>query len=139
MRRASLAIAAFAALTTAILLSPAPAAAAVDFRTPKKAAYCHLTAKGTIGEGDQPTPRDVLDCWTPNDGFQVFMFKWGYARHENLGRLEDYKPRARRILRYGQRWKRPGFVCISRRSGLTCKNRRKHGWWLGVFVGYRMF
>jgi hypothetical protein len=31
------------------------------------------------------------------------------------------------------------FVCNSRSSGLTCQNARGHGWWLGRYVGYRVF
>jgi hypothetical protein len=40
-----------------------------------------------------------------------------------------YDPRAR-ILSYGSSWKRAGLVCVSRRTGLTCTNRSRHGFFL---------
>lgn len=39
------------------------------------------------------------------------------------------EPRAP-VLAYGQRWRRGGFTCRSRVSGLTCTNRDGHGWFL---------
>ena len=34
------------------------------------------------------------------------------------------------VLRYGRRWRWHGIVCTSRRVGLTCRNRSRHGWFL---------
>jgi hypothetical protein len=31
-------------------------------------------------------------------------------------------------LRYGQTWRRGGFTCTSRSTGLTCRNPSGHGW-----------
>jgi hypothetical protein len=31
------------------------------------------------------------------------------------------------VLAYGRTWTRAGFVCISRRTGLECRNRQRHG------------
>jgi hypothetical protein len=31
------------------------------------------------------------------------------------------------ILRYGRTWRRDGFACTSRRTGVTCRNRAGHG------------
>ena len=31
------------------------------------------------------------------------------------------------------------FICTSRRTGLTCSNRDRHGFWLGRYRGYRVF
>ena len=33
----------------------------------------------------------------------------------------------RRTLHYGDTWRRPGIRCTMRRSGLTCRNRDRHG------------
>jgi hypothetical protein len=33
-------------------------------------------------------------------------------------------------LKYGKTWRRPGFSCTSRRSGLTCRNMARHGFFL---------
>jgi hypothetical protein len=32
------------------------------------------------------------------------------------------------VLQYGQTWRRNGFVCTSKQTGLTCTNRNKKGW-----------
>jgi hypothetical protein len=31
------------------------------------------------------------------------------------------------ILGYGRTWRRGGFACASRRTGVTCRNRAGHG------------
>jgi hypothetical protein len=108
------------------LVAPAPASAAADFRTPNKAAYCRIAHGGA-----------VLVCWTPNDGFTVRM---GRRRRPSTAYVlghQGFQPRVRRVLRFGDRWRRSGFRCASRRSGLTCRNRAGHGWWLGRRFGYR--
>src|SRR5207244_11878238 len=35
-----------------------------------------------------------------------------------------------RVLRYGKTWHGGGITCASRRAGLTCTNRRGHGFFL---------
>lgn len=32
------------------------------------------------------------------------------------------------ILKYGQTWRKNGFTCTSKTTGLTCTNRNKKGW-----------
>ena len=126
------------------------------FRTPGQAAYCYLS------EGNLEPSNPVLGCWTPNDGFTV-----GVAHDETLpsGRRKAYVPANKkrtpsgyRLLRFGQtfRWRctkvttglaencstkegRTVFRCVSRRTGLTCTNRQGHGFWIGRYVGYRVF
>jgi hypothetical protein len=34
------------------------------------------------------------------------------------------------VLRYGRTWKRGPFTCTSRRTGVTCRNSRGHGFFL---------
>ncbi len=34
------------------------------------------------------------------------------------------------VLRYGRTWRWPGFTCVSRRVGLTCRNRSAHSFFL---------
>ena len=55
---------------------------------------------------------------------------------------------AKRLLRFGQQWSFGpdasgvgpiNYRCWSRRTGLTCRNRQGHGWWLGRYRGYRLF
>jgi hypothetical protein len=119
-----------------------PAARAVDFRTPNKAAYCDFMPQGEIVEGGVPHPRtDDMFCWRPDDGLTMQMTARGRAQDVDGGRsqLQGAHARARRVLRFGQRWQRREFSCVSRWSGLTCVNRARHGWWLGRFIGYRLF
>jgi hypothetical protein len=112
------------------LTVPATATAVADFKTPRGAAYCG------ISHGEAPFH---LICWTPNDGFTVYMGERGRARkmyHRPNRGLHDA---VGRTLRFGQRWATVGFYCVSRGTGLTCTNRVGHGWWLGRYRGYRLF
>jgi hypothetical protein len=43
-----------------------------------------------------------------------------------------------RVLRYGQRWQGGAFSCMSRRTGLTCRNRSRHGFFLSR-TSWRVF
>lgn len=126
-------VTAAAVSAASLLCSAGTAHAVVDFKTPRNAVYCasdHF--KGT-----------TFTCWTPNDGFTVRMSTNGRVTKrydaDNRGNHDRYYGR---ILRYGQVGRFGAdrrFRCVSRSSGLTCTNRRGHGWWLGVFVGYRVF
>lgn len=122
-----------------LLAWPAVAHAAVDFKTPQRAAYCDFQAKGSPGEGGVPIPANNLLFWTPNDGFYVSMDRTGKASHAYF---EEYFKNAfppAGMLRFARRWRRGGFNCVSRSSGLTCVNDSGHDWWLGRFRGYRMY
>ena len=107
------------------LAPPVVAQEGAVFRTPGEAAYCN--------------DYSGLICWTPNDGFTVHMTKRGRAhksyRKDHRGYVDNLAP----VLRFGQKKRLGGFVCKSRASGLTCTNRRGHGWRLGRYVGYRLF
>lgn len=144
-----------AAVALVALAAPPVAAAEPLFRTPGQAAYC------AIAEANLAPENPVLKCWTPNDGFTVTVAhdatpqdaRNAYVR-SNRGRTPR---RGYRVLRFGEtyRWRcarvtagfaercsgegRTVFRCESRRSGLTCKNRDGHGFWLGRYVGYRIF
>jgi hypothetical protein len=108
---------------------PTLASAVPTFRTPDRKAYCAIT------EGEPPPG---LVCWRPRDGITVYMLPRGRAER-------DVNPRNRglhgvaRVLRFGQAYRAWGYVCVSRRAGLTCKNRAGHGWWLGRERGVRVF
>ncbi len=106
--------------------SPAVAQEGAEFRTPGEAAYCNHYS------GD-------LICWTPNDGFTVSMTKRGHPhksyRKDHRGYVDNSAP----VLRFGKKRRLGSFVCKSRKSGLTCRNLRDHGWRLGRYVGYRLF
>jgi hypothetical protein len=114
------------ALTLA-LASDAYAQADATFGTPGDAVYCNYYGP--------------LYCWTPNDGFSVYMTSYGRASKRYVKGNRDYVDDFAPILRFGHFWRdgRGRFRCDSRKSGLTCRNARGHGWWLGRYVGYRLF
>lgn len=45
-------------------------------------------------------------------------------------------PRAR-ALKYGTRWSRGGFTCLSKVTGLRCTNRSRHGFFMSKQRSYR--
>jgi hypothetical protein len=118
-----------AAVALALAL-PATASAVADFKSPRGAAYCG------ISHGEPPFH---LICWTPNDGFTVAMGARSRPGKSYNPNNRGYHDAVGRTLRFGQRWARVGFYCVSRRTGLTCTNRVGHGWWLGRYRGYRLF
>lgn len=113
----------------ATLVVCASAQAYAEFRTPGEAAYC--------GRDDGRTA--ALVCWTPNDGFTVVMGVRGRPRKSYSGANRGYVENGAPLLRFGQVWRGGSFVCRSRSTGLRCVNRRGHGWWIGRYVGYRLF
>ncbi|MGZ6285275.1 MAG: DUF6636 domain-containing protein [Ktedonobacterales bacterium] len=58
-----------------------------------------------------------------------------YYDRLNRGHVENSAP----VLRFGRAMRLSSVVCRSRSTGLTCVNQRGHGWWLGRYVGYRLF
>ena len=126
-------------VTIMVALAVPASASAADFRTPGKAAYCDYAPKGEIIEGGVPNPRSTLQCWTPNDGFWVVTSRRGTVRKGYADQLHAAFAPVDRVLRFGRTWRLGGFVCKSRKTGLTCRNRAGHGWRLGRFVGYRIF
>jgi hypothetical protein len=106
-----------------------------DFYTPGVAAACY--GGGNDGQF-------VLHCWTPNDGFSLYLWPRRRAekpRYDRALRGAWQVARDGYLLHFGSSWtNRSGdFRCWSRRTGLTCKNRVGHGWWLGRYRGYRIF
>lgn len=113
-------------------VAASPAAAVVDFVTPRRAAYCGTTH----GEG-----APYLICWTPNDGFTVSMSPRGRSsKSYDRSNRGHHDPAPGRVLRLGRSMTLAGgYRCTSRRTGLTCRNRAGRGWWLGRFTGYQLF
>lgn len=128
----------------------------IDFATPGKAAYCYVAA----GEVNY-TPNPALVCYTPNDGFTVTMRSGSRVTKRYVAENKWAFATPLRTLKYGQSFwasdsgdntytglgtpKDTGLVgpvlyrCWSRSTGLTCKNRAGHGWWLGRYRGYRIY
>jgi hypothetical protein len=123
-------------LNSALLLAvvvalalPTLAGAVPAFRTPERKAYCAIT------EGEPPPG---LVCWRPRDGMSLYMLPRGSAKRSINPRDRGLHGVAR-VLRFGHAYRAWGYVCVSRRSGLTCTNRVVHGWWLGRDRGVRVF
>jgi hypothetical protein len=117
-------------MVTALALAlPSAARAQADatFGTPGDAVYCNYYGP--------------LYCWTPNDGFSVYTTAYGRVKKRYARENHDYVDNRAPLLRFGYRWRdgRGRFSCVSRSTGLTCRNARGHGWWLGRYVGYRTF
>lgn len=120
-------------LTGLMLTVTSTASASLEgalFRTPGEAAYCTW---GLVG------PPSQFVCWTPNDGFTVSMGLRGTPRKSYVRGNRGLVQNQARLLYFGRTWRGGSFVCRSRSTGLTCRNRRGHGWWLGRYVGYKIF
>jgi hypothetical protein len=149
-------------LSLAVTTSSWASHSIASFFTPAKAAYC----KWHVPLDYRVSTRTVLECWTPNDGFTVWMTPNGRPRKEYDKDNKWRYARSLRRLTFRQDWWgsdvglaaeeygnpythfREGtgsprgalhFRCKSRASGLTCRNRAGHGFWLGRFRGYRIF
>ena len=101
----------------------------VALETPRQAAFCEVA-----------TERSRLSCWRPADGLTMSMSGVGRSKPvidvRNRGRVAQ----ARVILRYGAKLRVRAYgTCVSDRTGLTCRNSDKHGWWIGRKQGFRIF
>jgi hypothetical protein len=95
------------------------------------------------------TPGDVVMCtetthllMCANRWRELWLF-WDRGEPRVLrhgfrtgSRLESYR---NVYLGFGMTWQRHGTRCTSRPTGLTCRNRRGHGFWFGRPRGYRVF
>ena len=99
------------------------------FHTPKRAVFCRYAISRPLG----------LTCWRPRDGYTVAMHVYGKPitgfQYVNRHAYEDAAP----TLPYGKMWGSFQVIgCKSTQNGLTCKNRRGHGWTIGK-VSHRVF
>ena len=119
------------AMATAALAAASSAAAVAAFVTPHRTAYCG------ISEGEAPLS---LICWRPADGLTLEMRQIGRVQKRIHSSNRAYRdPAPARLLRFEQKWRLLGWVCVSRSTGLTCTNRSGQGWWLGRLQGSRLF
>jgi uncharacterized protein DUF6636 len=134
----SAAIAVFAA--SVVLAVPARAEPAqYFFRTPSKNIYCAwLSSPGVLRcdilSGVRPLPPKPASC----------DFDWGAgfelkrtSRARILCVSDSVVTNSAKVLRYGQTWSRSGFTCISRVTGLRCRNSGGHGFFLSRQHSYR--
>jgi hypothetical protein len=103
------------------------------------AAVCEVRP---LGEGQ-------LYCWTPNDGYTITMLGFPIGNGEGVARNTDRPRRFRsdermnrgrllsgaRYLAEGAVEREGALTCVSRRSGLDCRNAAGHGWDLPRYLG----
>jgi hypothetical protein len=118
-----------------ILLASAGTAAAgiVSFRMPSKNIECaeltgaRATLRCDIRSGVKPLPPKPASCefdW----GAGYVMGRRGWAHVSCVS--DSVHDASARVLRYGTTWRRDGFFCVSRTTGLRCRNVAGHGFFL---------
>jgi hypothetical protein len=127
----------------ALALATPAQAILVQFRTPTSNIGCVYSSEpGRAGpylrcdilSGLKPKPARPRGCtldWT--FGFQ--MNRTGRARTVCAG--DTAVDRHAKVLRYGHKWSAGGFSCASRRTGLRCRNRSGHGFFLSRTRSFR--
>lgn len=130
---------ALAGVVLVVALGAGAATASADgfFQTPSHNIGCAYLAKAgaggrpylrcDIGGGLHPLPPRPKSCdldW----GYGYSMLATGKARPFCAGDTAR-APRAR-VVRYGTTWRKGPFACVSKRIGLRCVNRSKHGFFL---------
>jgi hypothetical protein len=79
-----------------------------------------------IGQNNAKIPPQPQDCnldW----GNRFLMANTGKSERVCHGDTIGRDPK-HRVLKYGKSWRDRGFVCISTKTGLTCRNQDGHGW-----------
>jgi hypothetical protein len=125
------------------------------FVTPSRNVYCEHEAsvaragnsvvRCSIRSGLRPRPPRPASCPTDSTPTYDRLGLQSGGRGHVLPCAGDAGPLAAigipgvRVLGYGQTWVGPlGLSCISRRAGLTCTNRRRHGFFVSR-QSYRTF
>lgn len=70
---------------------------------------------------------EYVACITANDGWAEYLQR--YARrpvHDHYSTYIGYG----RTLYYGETWSAPGFSCSSADTGITCRTRAGHGFFI---------
>jgi uncharacterized protein DUF6636 len=119
---------------TSFAIATAHAGTSSTFRTPSRNIACGYFARSSFNKraylrcdvlsGLKRPPR--RSC--PGDWVGASMTAAGRAGAVCAGDTV-YDNRAP-ILRYGRTWRLGGFICVSRTTGLTCRNRTGHGFLL---------
>jgi hypothetical protein len=118
-------------LATVLCGSARAAAAAPDFQTPSRNIACALEGgawlRCEILSGLRPMPTRPARC--PLD--------WGHGLVLSARKApavlcagDTVRLASMPVLAYGTTWRRGGFVCVSRFTGLTCTAPSGHGFFL---------
>ncbi len=120
------------------LFAPASASAFTAFRSPSGNIGCYLAASSArcdIRDRDWSPPPRPRSC--PVDFGQGASI----TRRGTRGRLVcagDTALNSGRVLAYGRKLRAGGITCTSRVAGMTCANRRGHGFTISR-QRYRLF
>jgi hypothetical protein len=129
----------------AFMLAATPARASsiiITFRTPSGNIGCFFTSgigpgpaiRCDIRSGLRPKPPRPRKCeldW--GDSYELGATgRAGVTCHGDTA----IDPRAR-VLRYGSTWRRGAFTCKSSVTGLRCRNRSSHGFFMSRQHSYR--
>jgi hypothetical protein len=130
MRRLLLLLALPALLLTA---SPAGAADPGRFRSPSGNISCELQGArlrcdiGTLGATRPPRPSRCLGDWG-----HAFSITRAGSKGRRICITDSVGGPGARTVSYGDTWRRGGFTCSVRSSGVTCRNGRGHGFSLRI-------
>ena len=130
MKRALTAAAVAIGLVALAVPAGAQSTKFVYFRIPSKNIACAYTK----GFGPTSLRCDIYSGLKPKrkctegDWGAIYMTLKGKARPICISD-SVYNNKAR-VLQYGQTWHYGGFTCKSKRIGLTCSNRYRHGFFL---------
>lgn len=117
------------ALVTATAAADAVPATLVHFKTPSGNIGCIGNTTrlrcDIVRTSVKPTPKPLTCDFDWGNAFQLLP---RFAAHRLC--VSDSALGARRILGYGKSLRIGPFLCTSRRSGLTCTSRTRHGFFL---------
>ena len=107
----------------------------VAFKTPSGnigCAYAKLVGENDlrceIRSGMKPLPAKPKGCGDGDWGQAAIMKAKGKATRICI--TDTVLDPRNKVLGYGKTWKRAGFTCVSKTTGLTCRNQSGHGWFL---------
>lgn len=106
---------------------------AAEFRTTRGDIYCQLNTATHVSFS--------VFCWRPRDGMTADLMAdlppYGRAPRP-MEAARGPRPHGFRTIGYGGSWRRHGITCISRRAGLTCRNREGDRLFMGRVTGARI-
>jgi hypothetical protein len=101
--------------------APAKTVTAYNIVSPTKLISCWAVLRSTEIECSAPYLPDIGEL----DSYFALRSR-GTAKLSERGDFPGHST-PRRTLRYGDTWARPGIRCTMRTTGLTCRNRDRHG------------
>jgi hypothetical protein len=127
------------ALVLALVLPASASARFVFFQTPSHNIGCVYSSapaslRCDIASGLKPAPSKPKGC--QNDWTFGYSVNGTGRAHKVCAGDTVFSPSAK-VIRYGTTWRGGAFSCKSSTSGLRCKNRSGHGFFLSRRHSYR--